>query len=646
MAGPRNNPIERLMIYHTGLLPPGGLDESASLTELGENILYFFDSATMATSTAGASSGMENGNKTSTEEAIKFLGLATALHSLPLNLSNAIRSGEGEVGRNESESNIPTNSTHQVHLVHSTLVFVPLEEEYAGCNGLVAVAQIPRAGSGIDDSDNSNENSAAVVNGGDPVAIRAMIQRKHSSFCLLRGGSVHLRLSSFDEAKFNQQVLEGDAIINRPSPRASSATNAADRNRRDAARAASVAAAEAVAQGDAAWMERWGHTSIGETDDMQNDDGKNARTNHNTSDSTITSLAKRGGRSDVAVSLLRQQSGFAHSVGDHAGGDNVDAAEANESYPGIAMLYKYRKELRKLSERLTASRIDVGLYDSSLETDDATKIGILEEKVAAAQERINTLITVFPLSSLRHDLEAYYNNVVASAGTICALLAGQSVGRCLVDLIPSPGLSWPPSPSCPPNEPPPSTAAMLNRIAQTLLGRRDGDLAQRSLLHVDPVNVSTKSARDDVPLLLGISSFYKGQFLFSNISSELHKDRESRTYMKLSKDMVSIIHRHFFRGCVSEEDKKQEGSHGSNDVGSFVSPPRVLPSFDTLGYKVLESVYILSLGDIWLPQVTLPLYNDENRGVESEIFARVALFKCDAYDFLIFLSGDEFFADL
>ena len=60
-------------------------------------------------------------------------------------------------------------------MVHSTLVFVPLEEEYAGCNGLVAVAQIPRAGSGIDGSDNSNENSAAVVNGGDPVAIRAMI---------------------------------------------------------------------------------------------------------------------------------------------------------------------------------------------------------------------------------------------------------------------------------------------------------------------------------------------------------------------------------------------------------------------------------------------------------------------------------------
>jgi len=646
MAGPPNNPIERLMIYHTGLLPPGGLDESASLTELGENILYYFDSATMATSTAGActSSGMENGNKTSTEEAIKFLGLVTALHSLPLNLSNAIRSGEGEMGRNESESNIPTNSTHQVHLVHSTLVFVPLEEEYDRCNGLVAVAQIPRAGSGIDGSDNSNENSAAVVNGGDPVSIRAMIQRKHSAFCLLRGGSVHLRLSSFDEAKFNQQVLEGDAIINRPSPRASSATNAADRNRRDAARAASVAAAEAVAQGDAAWMERWGHTSIGETDDMQNDDGKNARANHNTSDSTITSLAKRGGRSDVAVSLLRQQSGFALSVLDHAGGDNVDAAEANESYPGIAMLYKYRKELRKLSERLTASQIDVGLYDSSKETDDATKIGILEEKVAAAQERINTLLTVLPLGSLRRDLEAYYGNVVASAGTICALLAGQSVGRCVVDLIPSPGLSWPPSPSCPPNEPPPSTAAMLNRIAQTLLGRRDVDLAQRSLMHVDPVNVSTESARNDAPLLLGISSFYKGQFLFSNISSELHEDRESRTSMKLSKDMVSIIHRHFFRGCVGEENKKQ-GSHGPNDAGSFVSPPRVLPSFDTLGYEVVESIFILSLGDIWLPRVKLPLCGDENRGIESEILARVALFKYDAYEFLIFLNGDEFVAE-
>ena len=128
-------PIERLIIYHTGLLPPGGLDESASLEELGENILYYFDSATIANSTA---------NHFCTEEAVKFLGLATALHSLPLNLSNAIRSGEGVSGSdscgdrgNDASS---TSNTHQVHLVHSTLVFIPLENEYDGCNGLVAVA--------------------------------------------------------------------------------------------------------------------------------------------------------------------------------------------------------------------------------------------------------------------------------------------------------------------------------------------------------------------------------------------------------------------------------------------------------------------------------------------------------------------------
>mmetsp|Transcript_6846 Transcript_6846/g.19121 ORF Transcript_6846/g.19121 Transcript_6846/m.19121 type:complete len:864 (+) Transcript_6846:94-2685(+) len=642
MAGLANNPIERLMIYHTGLLPPGGLDESASLAELGENILYYFDSATMATSTVNR--GMENYSSTSTEEAVKFLGLATALHSLPLNLINAIRSGEGELGRDddgdsvESGSNVPTN-THQVHLVHSTLVFVPLEEEYVGCNGLVAVAQIPRAGTGIAGSD------VAVGTGGDPVAIRAMIQRKHSAFCLLRGGSVHFRLSTVDEAKFNRQLCDGDAIdSNRPSPRAAAAASAADRNRRDAARAASVAAAEAVAQGDAAWMERWGQPPLGEADDMQNGIERDARGNNN-APGTIA----RGGRSDVAVSLLRQQNSFAPiaiSAGDHVGDDNVDAAKATDAYPGIAMLYKNRKELRKLSERLTASRIDAGLYDSSLDINSATKIRILEEKVASAQERVDALLAALPLSSLKQDLRAYYGNVVASAGTVCALLAGQSVGRCVVDLIPSPGLSSPPSPSCPPNDPPPSTATMLNRIARALLGRRDGDLGQKSLMRVDPVNVSTKSARDDSPLLLGISSFYRGQFLFSNISPEMCMNGEARNCVKLSNDMVSIIHRHFFRGCVSEETNEQlEGSHGSSTIGSFVSPPRVLHSFDASGYEVLESIYILSLGDIWLPQVTLPLFNDENRGVESELLARVALFKCDAYEFLMFLNGDEFVSE-
>jgi len=628
---PSNNPIERLMIYHTGLLPPGGLDESASLEELGENILYYFDSST-------AKRGRET-NACSTEEAVKFLGLATALHSLPLNLSNAIRSGEGVPGSGSGDDDSASN-THQVHLVHSTLVFIPLEDEYDGCNGLVAVAQIPRAGSGGTAANKSN-NGGAVVAGGDPVAIRAMIQRKHADFCLLRGGSVHHRLTSFDEAKFKQQVREGDVIINRPSPRATSATIEADLNRRDAARAASVAAAEAVAQSDAAWMERWGQASIGEADHLRGGDEGGSGTNESGSISRGVSRTKPGG-SDAAISLLRASA--ATCIMDVSSCDNADETKSVDAYmhAGMALLYSYRKELRKLNERLTACRVDAGLFDSSLDTDAAMVIGNLEEKVLAARERIDSLVAVLPLRSLRNDLKVYYDNVITSARAICVLLAGQSVGRCVVDLIPSPGLSSPPRLSCPPNDPPPSTAAMLNRISRKLLGQQDGNVGRQSLMRVNPVNVSAESA----PLLLGISSFYRGGFLFSNISSEKTKDGESRTSIELSSDTVSMIYGLFFSGNEVIQGRAEESNGTTNIAGSFVQPPRGLLSFGASAPKLLESIYILSLGDVWLPQVTLPLYSCEAKeGVVDELLARVALFKFDTYEFLLFLNGEEFVSE-
>lgn len=635
--GPPKIPIERLIIYHSGLLPAGGLDESASLEELGENILYYFDSATTANTTV---------NTCCTEEAVKFLGLATALHSLPLNLSNAIRSGEGVSGSDscgDRSNDSSIGNTLQVHLVHSTLVFIPLENKCEGCNGLVAVAQIPRAGSG-GPANSENNSSGSVVTGGDPVAIRALIQRKHAGFCLLRGGTIHFRLSSFDEAKFNQQLRENDAIISGPSPRAISASNEADLERRDATRAASMAAAEAVAQSDAAWMERWRRASIGKADQLPSDDKGDSRESVHIP--KRTSLTKHTGRSDAAISLLRQQSSFAPSAGidDVSSVNNLNENKSTHSYPGMAMLYKFRKELRKSSERLTASRIDAGLYDSSLCADATKTIGNLEKKMSAAQERIDTLLAVLPLSALRNDLKAYYDNTITNAGAICALLAGQSVGRCTVDLIPSPGLSLAPRLSSLPNDPPPSTSALLNRISRVLLSWRDDNLNQSSLMHVDPVNVISEST----PLLLGISAFYRGQFLHSKISSKMSKDGASCSNIDLSSDTVSIIHRHFFRGCVSEEIEQQprESSGMPNKAGSFVQPPRILPSYDASGREILESIYIFSLGDIWLPQVTLPVCSDERKmGVVSEISARAALFKHDAYEFLVFLNGDEFISE-
>lgn len=160
-------PFQRLLIVHQELVEActgRGLCEGASLEELSEPILYYYDNSCQA---GGVDDSLAlSGRSYATTEAVHFAGLCSALHSLPSSLVMA--SIENDVARH-------------VHLAAATLVFVPLERS------ILAVAQVPRSSPGPDGGDGQ-------LGGGNTLAIQTSIQRCHDLFCLIRGG-IHHRLS-------------------------------------------------------------------------------------------------------------------------------------------------------------------------------------------------------------------------------------------------------------------------------------------------------------------------------------------------------------------------------------------------------------------------------------------------------------------
>ena len=169
-----HSPIQRILIFHLNLaekcLEGNSLGEGASLRELGQNILYYFrDEENLASK--------NQTNEEREEEAIQFLGLCTALFTLPSSL-----------GEQSTTTDTGDDTTNEIYFGNSTLVFVPLESS----KELIAVAQISRL------YQNGNQSKSESGGGGNPLAVRASIQRCHSLFSMLHGGGILRRLSGIE----------------------------------------------------------------------------------------------------------------------------------------------------------------------------------------------------------------------------------------------------------------------------------------------------------------------------------------------------------------------------------------------------------------------------------------------------------------
>mmetsp|Transcript_42536 Transcript_42536/g.102878 ORF Transcript_42536/g.102878 Transcript_42536/m.102878 type:complete len:736 (-) Transcript_42536:1748-3955(-) len=142
-----SSPVERILICHPRLpekcLNGKSLSEDAGIEEIAQQIFLYAPAEAAADQT---------NNNNDWREAVQFLGLCLALYTLPSSLKN------GE-------------TTKEVYLGKSTLIFVPLEQ-----NGeILAAIQIRRGG-------------------GNPLAVRQSIEKWHSLFEMFHGGGVLHRL--------------------------------------------------------------------------------------------------------------------------------------------------------------------------------------------------------------------------------------------------------------------------------------------------------------------------------------------------------------------------------------------------------------------------------------------------------------------
>ena len=183
--------IDRFIIVHLGLLPgghanDGGFDEAASLEELSEYILYYYDRTSYNThpdlEDARCSPSIENRCTYNNHEAIRFAGLCHALYTFPTSLNNdgINRNQKGEGGGGNP------NFAEEVQLTTCTLIFIPLED--CQTKGLFAVAQFPKK------NPNSDSRGDIVVS---PSLLREYVCISHKLFEMTKCG-IHRCLTSFD----------------------------------------------------------------------------------------------------------------------------------------------------------------------------------------------------------------------------------------------------------------------------------------------------------------------------------------------------------------------------------------------------------------------------------------------------------------
>ncbi|KAL3940378.1 MAG: hypothetical protein SGBAC_005081 [Bacillariaceae sp.] len=157
-------PVERILICHPKLpekcLNGKSLSEDAEIEEIAEQIFLYHPEV------------VEPKNFAWKQEAVQFLGLCVALYALPTSLKQQQQKQKQQQQKHhDGDDDNDGETTKEVYLGKSTLVFVPLEQN----DEILAVIQLRRGR-------------------GNPIAVRQSIEKCHSLFELFHGGGILHRL--------------------------------------------------------------------------------------------------------------------------------------------------------------------------------------------------------------------------------------------------------------------------------------------------------------------------------------------------------------------------------------------------------------------------------------------------------------------
>lgn len=669
--------IQRLIIIHDGLMPQQRrnpqLNEDASLAEHGEFILYYYDHSLhehgrvkpespmrrMSSMSIGSDAGVNKPPADhATEEAVKFAGICRALRSLPLALKPEkfdIQNEEVTDGTHEEK----LAETDVVHLQDSTLVFVPLELG----GSIFAIAQIPRADKtqkmSFSKSGHPQSQPASRGFGADPTAMQGAIRHIHATFSLLFGGGIHGRLLQTKKAERSKnwvlEVVDDEEDVDESSD--------SDDFR-------------LTTKGDLAWNVQK-DTQVDVAKESPNGSRRKSRSLKQLSSSITSSFNCAMPESDETENHQPEENSF----GDYR-------------YGGMEELFSLRKEHRKLTNALKEDSVPMEVdsmpmarsrndrfggmastknhkWTSSRNAEDLFNDIANDYEHPECERRIENLLNVLPITHLREDLVKFYDEWLSRMQGVCEIMQG-GVGRCVVDMVPSPLIVSPAIAPVRGQHPPLSPTAFVCLAAGEFM---------KSLMDEDVEKLEGLQGR-----LSGMSLFYQNRLVLSEFFPS-HRNKYGHADMQLPPEIPYMIAEYFL--CSEKRQIKTKATAGHDSVQNGEDSPRPLQRWmsglsmqsmsmaaikdeavidngnslssspegnvknatngASLGFMVYppsltdsartgESLFVRHLKrDVWLPRVHLPFTRRfDVTGFDDETETYAALFECQDFSFIPF----------
>ena len=683
--------------------PTAMLSEDASLNEHGEFILYYYDHSLQfsldgeprrgqkkqqqqqaqpqaaplrRTSTAGSEASGGGGEKPppdyATQEAVSFAGICRALRSLPLVLQREDQHDSG--GSHSSSSEQMDDETEVVHLKDSTLVFIPLELG----GDIVAIAQIPRAETptqtGSTTASDSERLLAAKGYGADPAAVKEAVRRIHVTFSLLLGGGIHQRLLRTKQLESSKDwVLEVIADDDERGSLSDSDHGLKQSNLKLKGDSVWEMADDESGQVElATLMEQLDRSEIERKED-EPEVGDELSSSERGWSSTQPPKPRPRRKPRRLLKQLSQSSEHSSDASEKKNSikGNITTSNSNTGdyrYGGMEELFSLRKEHRKLSIKLKDDEKDQDItygglsrWGSSSNAEDLFNDIANDFGHHDCERRLENLLKLLPITKLREDLVNFYDDNLCRLQGVCEIMSG-GVGRCVVDMIPTPIYRGLGSSS---NEPargqhPPSTPLAFVCLAAS-------ELMKSLMEEVNP------QPNDTHPRLFGMSLFYEDRLVTSQVrplnsgnggkscnlppevsymiidclrssQRKLHeKESHANTATEKANQSADDSPVKWIWGGKNTSFDEEKLPQASDKKGNPSLPDAgpgfmVNPSMSAGGNSPSDSIYIRKLKrHVWLPRVHLPCSTGFNTaGGNDEAETHVALFESPELSFLIF----------
>jgi hypothetical protein len=373
---------------------------------------------------------------------------------------------------------------------------------------------------------------------------------------------------------------------------------------------------------------------------------------------------------------LLEESGSPSDI--FSGTDNrrlsVSSSEASSyCYGGMKELFELRRENRKLDRGNDEARM-MGRSSWRRKSNPLDAFDDIADQMGriACQDRIESLLQILPITSLRSDIKTYYDDWVTMMQGMCAIIEG-GVGRSIVELVPTPMRQ---NNNARGQYPPISPAPFVCLAAAEFM---------RSLLSEE---ICTKSKLFQ---LAGLSFFYRNRYVVSQFSSAGDLDDaslpseivctiaeylDSHQKKRLSDDSKRVsspvtsqngthVHNPLDRWLsnISSGSSKSDSAKGNVSPSSFFSisghTTNHSSQYEAKGFvtphasddQAADSVFVWDLkSEAWLPCLFIPPMTNESLECshdDSNTETPVTLFKHGDFSFLLCFNGhysDEKFA--